>query len=193
MMIDVQDPRSAVIAEVLANKTAKRVLALLAEHELSQTELSQQLKLPASTVDYTMKKLVAAGLVEPARSLWSSKGRKVAVYRVSNKRIVISPKTMMRGIIPAILVSLGAAALIKLYSGSQEFTQQVAPDISSTVAGKASSVAMDGAVGAAEVVPAIDLSTYYGGLVTASHLWAWFLLGSLTVLVVLLLWNWRGK
>lgn len=178
-MIDIHDPRSNQIAEVLSNKTAKRVLALLSEKELSQTELAQQLKLPASTVDYTIKKIVSAGLIEPSRSLWSSKGKRVPVYRVSEKRILISPKKLMKGVVPSILVSFAAAALIKLV-----FVGQQSVNAPSATMEKASDAFV------ASGSSAYDL---YGPLATVSNMWVWFLLGSLTALTVFLLWNWGKK
>lgn len=62
--LDVEDPRSSLIAEVLANKSCRKILGLLTERELSESELSSQLAIPLTTVGYNVKKLIAAGLIE---------------------------------------------------------------------------------------------------------------------------------
>lgn len=182
VMIDVQDPRSSVIAEVLGNKTAKRILGLLAERELSQTELARDLRLPASTIDYNIKKLKSAGLVEQVNSLLSSRGKRVPIYKVSEKKIVISPKTMMKGVVPAAIFSLGAAAAIKLFYGSNS---------GDMISGKSvPTVSTDYAVREGASVLSDQV---YGSVAQASPVWAWFLLGALTALVIFLLWNWGNK
>ena len=43
IMIDLDDPRTAKIADVISNKTTKKILAELAERELSGGELSSAL------------------------------------------------------------------------------------------------------------------------------------------------------
>lgn len=182
LMIDIDDPRSSLIAEAFSNKTAKRMLSLLANQELSQTELVQQLKVPASTIDYNIKKLVSAGLVEEARSFWSSKGKKVPSYRVSDRKILISPKKMIRGTIPAVIASVALAGLIKVYTASSAV---VAPSL------KVAQESSGAIASSSQVIDSpIDL---YGPLAQASNVWAWFLLGSLIALAVVLLWNWGKK
>ena len=75
VLIDLDDPRMGVLADVLANKSSKRILSLLAEAELSASEVALRLSMPLTTVDYNMKKLARAGLIEKTRSLLSSKGK----------------------------------------------------------------------------------------------------------------------
>src|SRR3989344_7017567 len=100
IMIDLEDPQSGKIAEVLSNKTAKVILGLLAENEMSGSEVAAKLGAPLNTVTYNLKNLVDAGLVEKSkRFFWSSKGKRMELYKVSNKRIVISPRRMIKGII----------------------------------------------------------------------------------------------
>ena len=62
--IDLNDPRSAKIAEVIRNKTCKRILGLIAEKEVSESEISSELSLPMNTIGYNVKKLVDSGLIE---------------------------------------------------------------------------------------------------------------------------------
>src|SRR3989338_3109120 len=95
--MDIEDPRAAAIAEVMANKTCKKILALLAErNELSASDIAQALGAPLNTVGYNMKKLVVSGLVEQTKKFfWSVKGKRIPTYRLSRKEIVISPRRLV--------------------------------------------------------------------------------------------------
>lgn len=115
IMIDIDDPRSAKIAEALANKSSKKILGLLSEGEMTGSEIASKLSAPLNTVTYNLKKLVEAGLVEKSNKMfWSSRGKRMEIYRLSNKRIIISPKRIVRGIVPALMVSLILALIIAI-------------------------------------------------------------------------------
>jgi len=61
-MIDLDDVRSERIAEVLSNKTSKKVLQALAEGEKSASDIAGVLNLPLNTVTYNLKKLTEVDL-----------------------------------------------------------------------------------------------------------------------------------
>lgn len=113
LSIDLNDPRTKDIAEIMGNKTCKEILNLIAEKELTETEISQKLKLPINTVDYNIKKLIKSGLIESSTFWWSIKGKKMPSYKVSNKKIIISPKSFSSKILllPALIIG-GAVALV---------------------------------------------------------------------------------
>ncbi len=114
--IDIEDPRSGKIAEVLSNKTAKKILSLLAENEMSASEISDRLDLPLNTITYNMEKLVSSGLVDEVKGfLWSVKGKRIKKYKVSNRKIIISPRKAFYGILPAALISGVIAGAIKIW------------------------------------------------------------------------------
>lgn len=195
VMIDLDDPRMGTLADVLTNKSSKRILSLLAEHELSTSEISNQLKMPLTTVDYNVKKLARAGLIEKTRALLSSRGKFVPVYRVSEKKIVISPKRLMRGIVPAIIVSAFAALAVKVWSikmaandaltrgfdaagaGSMKIASELA---SSQIGDSSSGVPIDTGVGGGWL---------YNILANAPNSWAWLFIGALLALSTLIIWN----
>ncbi len=171
--IDLNDERTGKIAEVLANKTAKRILLQLADKEMSVSEIAQELKIPLNTADYNIKNLINTGLIERSKNFfWSIKGKKILTYRVSNKKIVISPKISFRGLIPAILISGLLALGIKIYS-----------DYSGTEIRQKASVPAEAALSAAQ--------TGYDVLVNTENAWLWFLSGALIALIIFVLWNWR--
>ena len=115
--MDLDDPRIGKVAEIISNKTCKKILGVLAEEkEMSESEIASALGLPLNTVGYNVKKLVEAGLIEPVKGfLWSVKGKRIRKYRVANKRIVISPKMNINKIVAGFvgaLIFVGLVAMI---------------------------------------------------------------------------------
>jgi predicted transcriptional regulator len=117
IMISMEDESAKHLADVLSNKTAKKIIDLLAEKELSENDIAKELEIPINTAEYNIQKLVKAGLVEHSKSFfWSVKGKKIPVYRISNKSIVISPKKRTNiGLFAALIISGIAAAAIRGY------------------------------------------------------------------------------
>ena len=98
IMVSLDDERSKHLSEVLANETCKKILMFMSEiSEVTETDISKSLNIPLNTVNYNMKKLLASHLVEEAEKiLWSEKGRRIRIYRISNKSILITPRTKSR-------------------------------------------------------------------------------------------------
>ena len=93
IMISLGDDKAKHVSEVIGSKSCNRILGLLADGDLTVSEIARKLKMPMNTVDYNVKKLVKAGLVEKAAHWWSVKGKKMPTYKVSNKKIIISPRS----------------------------------------------------------------------------------------------------
>jgi uncharacterized secreted protein with C-terminal beta-propeller domain len=127
VMMGLGDDRSKYVAEVLGNKTCRKIVDFLADvKEASEKEISEGLKVPMNTVEYNLKKLVKAGLVEKTGNhFWSVKGRKIAMYKLARKHIVISPKIrkpsldIVKSVLPVIFVGLFLFGAI-LYSMQTE-------------------------------------------------------------------------
>jgi DNA-binding transcriptional ArsR family regulator len=203
IMIDLDDVRSERIAEVLSNKTSKKVLQALAEGEKSASDIASALNLPLNTVTYNLKKLTEAGLIERAKGFfWSRKGKKMELYKVANKKIVIMPKQMVRGVLPAVIVTGIAAIGIKLWTFSKiqsmEITNSFArADESLKVA---ESFAADGGEGVAAPSAMMDASQGIAKFCTnetilgiAQSSWLWLLIGALFGLFVYLVWNFARR
>ena len=110
--IDLGDPRTSKVAEALSNKTCVKILDLLALEELTASDISNRLNIPLNTTGYNLEKLIATGLVEKSSNFfWSVKGKKTPVYKVANRKIIISPKKLMNKIMPLLLVA-GVLAII---------------------------------------------------------------------------------
>lgn len=221
LVIDVDDPRTSKIADVISNKTCKKILGVLSEKDASESDISKELKLPMNTVGYNIKKLVEAGLVEKSGSFfWSVKGKKIPTYKLSNKKILISPKKVSapKGIVPAILATGVIAAGIKMFSsfsfggsssgalgegvssgGAAGGVAPYAADAARAaetmaaekIAAEGSSISYDFAAdGVSQIIYPSELHNI---LYNAPNSWVWFLVGALTALLVLVVWNWNKK
>ena len=116
LMLNLNDEKSGKIAEVLANKTCKLILSLIADDELSQKDISLKLKIPINTIDYNIKKLLASDLIEKTpRFFWSVKGRKIETYRLVNKKILISTRSSFSGMMTSILFGGFVFGIVKTY------------------------------------------------------------------------------
>jgi len=124
---DINDEKSAKIAEVISSKTCKKIIGLLAEKELSENDIAKELDMPINTVEYNLKKLISAGLAEKTQSFfWSVKGKKIPTYKIANKKIIISPKTSFKGVIASILaggVVFGGLKMIMNYNNMPDLTR----------------------------------------------------------------------
>ena len=122
IMMGLDDERSKDIAEVLGNKTCKKIIEHLAEtKEASEKDISDALGIPINTVEYNLNKLIKTGLVEKAKNFfWSVKGKKIDMYRLAKKHIVISPKPKrvdmkeLRTILPLVLIAAAIIAIVAL-------------------------------------------------------------------------------
>lgn len=128
--MNLDDARAKKVAEAMSNPTCKKIIDYLAENkEKSEEEIAGDLKIPLNTAEYNLRKLVESGLVEKSKNFfWSKKGKKINLYKLANKHIVISPKkrpdmNLLKTIIPVILAAFIVFAVILLLSPKQEETQ----------------------------------------------------------------------
>jgi len=192
IMIDVDDPKATEIAEVVANSSCRKIIGLLAESEMSENEIASKLGIPINTVGYNIKKLVKTGFIESTgKTLWSVKGKKVLRYRVSEKKIVISSKRKIKGVIPAIFASAIGALGIKMFYGVKDYSTYSSSEILAKSADSASAPVMaleaGAKVGTENIIDA-------GNVVASSGIegaWLWFLSGAIVFLIVIALYNWR--
>ncbi len=179
--IDIDDPRTGLVAEALVNKTCVKILSLLAEKDLTASDIAVKLAIPLNTTGYNLEKLINSGLVEKSSAFfWSVKGKKTPVYKVANRRIVISPKRIIKGVIPAVLISGVGALFLRFFTKDQEivrnagverFTDSASTEIASLINS------------ASEITNSSVESSGFGGI------WSWFFIGALFSLIVLFLWD----
>lgn len=199
--INLEDENSLRIAEVLANKTCKKILGLIAEREgLSENDISIKLKIPLNTVDYNVKKLLDSGLIMESKNFfWSVKGKKIKTFKLANKKIIISTKPSYRAILPFVLIAgaVGFAANVfrNISSASKSlYSSDIMGNLNDNLAEKA----LDSGISTiSSASPASDLA---GNLVGANSnvisfsslfngVWIWFIAGVLSGIVVFILYR----
>jgi len=117
-VVDFDEDRAKDLAEIMGNKTSRKILEYLRENEATETEVAKELRLAGSTVHYNIQKLVKNGLIDIKRFYWSPKGNKVNVYKASNKVLVFTQKksqyleSKLRMVLPAVLIVLVSLILI---------------------------------------------------------------------------------
>lgn len=185
ILFSLEDEKSKKLGEVISNPTCKKIVNLLAEKELSESDIARELGMHLNTVEYNLNKLMESGLIEKAKHWWSVKGKKIDTYKVANKLIVISPKknnvySKLKGIIPIVIISGILTALVAFYSKLQEgvvYSAQKSADRLAEAPAQATNVA----AGASEVANAVS----------SSPIWIWFLIGSLIAIIAFAIMNWK--
>jgi len=112
------------VADALRSKTAKKILDFLAdEKEASEKDIADGLGMPINTVEYNLKKLIKAGFVLKSKNyFWSVKGRKIEVYKLAKKHIIISPNktkptmSYLKTLLPVLVAVLAIVALVALFT-----------------------------------------------------------------------------
>jgi len=135
--VNMDDEKITQIAEILSNKTCKKILDYLAEKEASEGDISRDLKIAISTIEYNLDKLIDAGLVKENKNFfWSVKGKKIKTYGLANKKIIISTKRSFSGMIASIFAGgfiLGAVKLFMNYKVIRSLGGSALPVVDNTV------------------------------------------------------------
>lgn len=206
MLVSLEDPKMKSLSEVLSNKTCKKIIDYLAENEeASQKDLSDSLNLPLNTVEYNIKKLVESGLVQKRKNFfWSKKGKKIVMYELSNKSIIISPKRnageKLKSLIPGFLFALVGSFSLWVYE-KIKYAKTFANDVSSSVTEgvyRAQDVILESVPSQGEFLVkagngVVSTSDHVSEIFSTqpSPLWLAFLGGALIVLFVVSIINWR--
>ncbi len=186
MMVNLDDKRSQKLGEAISNPTCKKIINLLAEKELSATEISRALKVPMNTLDYNLKKLVESGIIEKSKHFWSVKGKKIPTYKVVNKVIVIQPKKTSSSNtyskLKNISLMVGISAILTgLIAWLTKSSSPVAEESL-----KAASYSQD-----ALCIGGPTEATCASGGLSQIPAWSWFGIGALIVIILILIINWK--
>lgn len=127
LLVSLEEDKAKRLAQVISNDTCRRILDHLAKKKSTESELASDLGIPLSTVHYNLQHLLESRLVEAEEFHYSEKGKEVLHYSLSNKYVIIAPKTVsesmrdrLKSIIGAVL-SVGFIGLAIQYS--QRFFQ----------------------------------------------------------------------
>jgi len=182
LLISMEDDRVRALSGVLGNKTCKKVIDFLAEKkEASEKDIADELKTPLNTIEYNLKKLLAAELVEKAKTFfWSKKGKKIPMYRLSNKSIIISPSSSrisskIKSVLPAVLISgVGAILVQKIFVVKKIVENEALLGGAKLAEGSVQSNAQEALL-----------------YLNMSELGIWFLAGAIFALLIMIILNWR--
>ncbi len=121
VMVSLKDEESKKLAEIISNKTARKILDTLTKKEYTESDLAKELGIPLATIHYNLQHLVKAKLVTIDEFHYSSKGKEVNHYKLANKLVIITPASAspnimekLRKLLPITLLVGASAALLKI-------------------------------------------------------------------------------
>ncbi len=189
-----EDPNSKEVSEILGNKTCKSIISYLTKVEsASEKDLSDALKLPINTIEYNIKKLLKTSFIEKKPNFfWSKKGKKIPVYKLSNKTIILSPKKSnidrLKSIIPAALFSVVGSFSIWVYEKINSYkiydlaVEKTTIDNAGVLLKASSEIASSNSLVG---------SLNYSNINLSPHLWIYFLIGSIIAIIIISVLNWK--
>ena len=171
ILVNLEDEKSKELASIISNSTARKILNYLADKdEISETNISKELNLPLSTVHYNLQQLKKNNLVQTKHFIYSEKGKKIELYSIVKKVIVIAPKytreSLIKNILPLFLISAIISFIIQYLSNLK--TQ------------------IPGSLEKAAYAPAMEI-TQKTLQVTQNHYGYWFLIGAWSILIIYLI------
>jgi DNA-binding transcriptional ArsR family regulator len=187
ILFDLEDEKSKKLGEVLGSSACKKIVNLLAERELSISDISKELGMPINSVQYNIGKLKDSGLIEESRHFWSVKGKKMPIYKVVNKSIVISPmknSSKLKSILPVVAISGILTGVLAFLYKSKSFIIEKAAETSSDFNQLIST-------GSSANANLANKSIGYSSSFIATSPWIWFALGAGVVLLAFVLWNYK--
>lgn len=198
IMMSMEDSKTKSLADVLGSKTCKKIIDYLADHdEASQKDLSDALNIPMNTMDYNMKKLLDSGLIQKRKNFfWSKKGKKIVMYELSNKSIVISPKksfgNKMKTLIPGFMLAAVGSFAVWVYGkiragfGNLKLENEGGTVMSEGIKGLDVPSSVSGEMADVMITHANDVFQC-----SPSQTWMYFLAGALLILFTYSIINWR--
>ena len=199
LLLSLEDDKTRKIANVVSNESCKKILDFLADNEGTETEIANKLNIPLSTVHYNLQQLVDTKLIAAEEYHYSPKGKQVLHYKLANKYIIIAPKNItgikqkLRNILPVGLITLGAAALLQIFSSSISKSSENLMIAKSAVMDESAismPLAAQKSADVAEMAAPIVAEKVY---LLPENIALWFLIGALFALGIYLLWGWIRK
>ncbi len=184
LLLNLEDSKSKDLAQVISSETSRKVLSLLSEKSYSETDIANKLNLPLPTAHYNIKHLLKAELVEIEDFLWSEKGKKIQLYKLANKLIIIAPSNVksesflnkLKDIVPAVLIGTFISIGIYVY--------QISNVSRDTIAGMQESLMSD--QGLSMAMTAIEP-------VKEPNYAFWFFLGAISIVLLYLVYTYLGR
>lgn len=201
VLLSLKDDKAKKLSKALGNETCRKILEYLASKgDATETQISKDLKIPISTVNYNMKLLGENGLVSMDEYHYSEKGKEVIHYKMRNRYIVIAPEaedeksimSKLKGMIPAVIL-LGVATFVvglfeTVFKGGNSLMASKSMDATLMTAT---------ADAAGEAAPEMLMRTQeFAPIATTTsdpHVTLWFFAGGVFVLFCVLIWNFTRR
>jgi len=194
IMANLDDDQAEALGKIIANKTSRKILNLLAKKAQTESDLAKELKIPISTIDYNIKQLLKAKLVQAKDYFWSEKGNKMPIYSLSKKLVLIAPsgtnviRSKIRNLFPVLLITFGISVAIRVIypKANLAFQEQLAA--------KSADVLATGVEAGANVAVEVTNSLpVLGNLVHLATNYAAFFFGGALLALLLYLFFTRSK
>ncbi|MEK6935337.1 MAG: helix-turn-helix domain-containing protein [Nanoarchaeota archaeon] len=176
------------VAEALKNQTCKKLLNYLGDvKEASEKDISDALKIPINTVEYSLKKLIKIGLVEKTKSFfWSVKGKKIPMYKLAKRHIIISPNKKfdlgyLKNMLPVVFVMGIFSVFVKF------LLEKNIMDKGAELITKAPEASMSAAE-SFKTIQTINNISFLDKILDISY-FGWFLAGAIIVFIFILIVN----
>jgi len=188
ILVSLKEDEAKKLAQVISNNTSRKILDILSDGSHTESEISEKLSLPLSTVHYNMQALLKAKLVQAEEYHYSKKGKEVLHYSLASKYVIIAPKDApgnlkerLKRIIPAGLIAVAGAGAIELFNRWGSWGANAAPQ-AFDAAPEMLRIAEDdmAAKGVAMAEP----------MMHEPNLALWFLYGAVAMILVYLLIDW---
>lgn len=194
IMANLDDEKAEALGKIIANKTSRKILNLLAKKAQTESDLAKELKIPISTIDYNIKQLVKAKLIETKDYYWSEKGNKMPIYSLSKKLVLIAPqgtsviRSKIRNLFPILLITFGISVAIRLIypKANLAFQEQLAAKSADVL----TTGVQTGANAAAEATSSVPI---LGDLIRLGTNYAAFFFGGALLAILLYLFFTRSK
>lgn len=122
LLVSLQEDKAKKLAQVISNPTARKILDILTKGDATESEISEKLSIPISTVHYNLQLLVEGNLVVTEEFHYSKKGREILHYKLANKYIIIAPsesynlKDKLRKILPLGIFALIVSGILQIFT-----------------------------------------------------------------------------
>lgn len=191
LLVSLNESKAKELAQVVSNESCRKILDYLAaKKDATESEISQKLNIPISTVHYNLQLLVGAKLVTADEYHYSTKGKEVNHYSLANKYIIIAPKTVwgikekLKTVLPVLLIAGAISGALKVFLGTRVMTF-------GTVAEKAAVIPAYAMAG--ECLMAAGDEAVAGVPALFQNFALWFLFGAVFATILYLIFDWIRK
>ncbi|WP_336359689.1 ArsR/SmtB family transcription factor [Haladaptatus sp. ZSTT2] len=194
-LVDVDSEAADEVFEALSSRTARRILSVLYDDARTPTEIREEVGTSLQNVHYHLDKLQNAGLITPAGTGYSEKGKEMTVFAPTNESVVLfagdeRQQSLLRGVLTRLvgaIVLLAGATLGLQYALANWFVQQSGAETAGADA------AADGAMAAEEAArtTATAAASAAGNAPFLDPALAFFLGGSFIILLAISWWAYQ--